>query len=253
MPRGRHLFVSDLHLDCAAPAAVALFLQFLATEGRTASALYILGDLFESWIGDDDDDPARRSVCEALRALTQAGIACRVLHGNRDFLLGRGFAARTGCELLPDPSVLQLGARRIVISHGDALCTRDVAYQRFRRVVRQRPVQRGWLALPLGTRRALAARIRQRSTQHMRRKAGDIMDVTPDAVSALLQSSGADWLVHGHTHRPGVHQLVVDGRNCLRIVLGDWYEQGSLLILQENAAPELRVLSAAATGADGQV
>ena len=244
MPQGRYLFVSDLHLDSAAPAAVALFLEFLRGEARACAALYILGDLFESWIGDDDDDDTRRRVCEALRGLTQAGIACRLQHGNRDFLLGSGFITRTGCELLADPVTLQLGAKRVVVSHGDALCTGDIAYQRFRSVVRRPAVQRGWLALPLSVRRALATGIRQRSRQQTRQKASDIMDVTPEAVVALLRASGADILIHGHTHRPGVHLLEVDGRERLRIVLGDWHEQGSLLVLREDGSHELRVLCA---------
>src|SRR5690606_32265281 len=131
MPQGRHLFVSDLHLDSAAPRAVATFLHFLSTDARRCDGLYILGDLFETWIGDDDDDAVQAQVCDALRALTGAGIPCHVQHGNRDFLLGAGFAARTGCTLLPDPFLFEGPAGRVVVSHGDALCTSDVAYQRF--------------------------------------------------------------------------------------------------------------------------
>lgn len=220
MPQGRLLFVSDLHLDRAAPLATEAFLSFLRDEVAGSAGLYILGDLFESWIGDDDDDAERRRICEGLRRLTGAGVPCRVQHGNRDFLLGAGFAARTGCELLPDPFVLETPARRIVLSHGDALCTRDVAYQRFRRVVRRRGVQRFWRALP-----------------------AELMDVTDAAVETLLRETDADLLVHGHTHRPGVHLHRVDGRERTRIVLGDWYEQGSVLELDALGAPALRTLS----------
>jgi UDP-2,3-diacylglucosamine hydrolase len=251
MPQGRYLFVSDLHLDGTAPQAVETFLSFLEGEARASQGLFILGDLFESWIGDDDADPARQRVCDALRALTSAGVPCRVQHGNRDFLLGTGFAARTGCELLPDPHVIQVGALRVVLSHGDALCTRDVSYQRFRGVVRAPMVQRGWLSLPLAVRRGLAESLRRRSHRHTRRLAPEIMDVTPEAVTALLRGTGADVIIHGHTHRPGVHQLTVDGRACSRIVLGDWYEQGSLLEFDADGSHRLRKLSwtGPATGA----
>lgn len=243
MPQGRLLFVSDLHLDRAAPLATEAFLSFLRDEVAGSAGLYILGDLFESWIGDDDDDAERRRICEGLRRLTGAGVPCRVQHGNRDFLLGAGFAARTGCELLPDPFVLETPARRIVLSHGDALCTRDVAYQRFRRVVRRRGVQGFWRALPLALRRGLAARLRGRSRMHTRALPAELMDVTDAAVETLLRETDADLLVHGHTHRPGVHPHQVDGRERTRIVLGDWYEQGSVLELDALGAPALRTLS----------
>ena len=247
MSQGRYLFVSDLHLDSTTPAAITTFLHFIEEEARRSSGLFILGDLFESWIGDDDEDPSRRRVCNALRGLTAAGVPCRVQHGNRDFLLGAGFTARTGCELLPDPFTLQAGARRFVVSHGDALCTDDLSYQRFRGVARNRIIQRLWLALPLAARRGLAEALRRRSRTQTRAKAADIMDVTPEAVAALLRSTGADVLVHGHTHRPGEHTLWVDGRPRTRIVLGDWYEQGSLLVVHADGSHERRVLSAAAT------
>lgn len=236
MPHGRHLFVSDLHLDAALPAAITQFLDFLHTEATRCDGLYILGDLFESWIGDDDDEPARARVCAGLLALTRRGVPCRVLHGNRDFLLGGAFAARTGCVLATDPEVLLAGGRRIVISHGDALCTLDAGYQRFRRVARSRALQRAWLTLPLGARRGLAAWARRRSRAHTQGLPQQIMDVTPEAVAALLRDTGADLLIHGHTHRPGVHRLQVDGRECTRIVLGDWYEQGSVLELRADGS-----------------
>jgi UDP-2,3-diacylglucosamine hydrolase len=239
MKHGRFLFVSDLHLDGGSPRAVALFLDFLATEARRCDGLYILGDLFESWIGDDDDDAARSRVCDGLAALTRSGVTCRVQHGNRDFLLGRRFAARTGCELLADPAMLETGGKRLVISHGDALCTRDVAYQRFRRFARSPVLQGAWLLLPLAVRRRLASWVRRRSRAHSRQLPERIMDVTPEAVTHLLRATGADVLIHGHTHRPGVHHLDEDGRRRTRIVLGDWYEQGSALIINEDGSHEL--------------
>jgi len=245
MARGRMLFISDLHLHAGLPAAIRQFEAFLDTEARDCSGLYILGDLFETWIGDDDDEAARDQVCVALKALTRSGVPCRVQHGNRDFLMGTGFVSRTGCELLADPSVLVHGGLRCVISHGDTLCTQDVGYQRLRKVVRNRAVQRPWLALPLGARRGLAAFARRRSHDHLRRKPEAILDVTPAAVEALLRTTGADVLIHGHTHRPGVHSLTVDGRDCARIVLGDWYEQGSVLALHADGSYGLRKLDTA--------
>jgi UDP-2,3-diacylglucosamine hydrolase len=242
MAHGRYLFVSDLHLDAASPEAIAQFLDFLRTEALRCDGLYILGDLFESWIGDDDDEAARSRVCAGLRELTRQGVPCRIQHGNRDFLLGAGFTARTGCEVIADPVTLEAGGRRFVLSHGDALCTGDVGYQRFRRVARSRGLQRAWLALPLSTRRSLAAWARRRSHAHVRRLPESIMDVTPAAVSGLLRETGADVLIHGHTHRPGEHRIEVDGRDCLRLVLGDWYEQGSMLVLHADGSHQRQSL-----------
>lgn len=244
MAHGRYLLVSDLHLDASHPAAIAQFLHLLGTEAPRSDGLFILGDLFETWIGDDDDEAARGRVCDALRALTRQGVPCRVQHGNRDFLLGPGFAARTGCELLADPVRLEAGGRRFVLSHGDALCTHDVSYQRFRRMARSRWLQRAWLSLPLGTRRSLAAWGRRRSHAHVRRLPQDIMDVTPDAVAHLLREQHADVLIHGHTHRPAEHHLEVDGRPCLRVVLADWHQRGSMLVLQADGTLEHRELEA---------
>jgi UDP-2,3-diacylglucosamine hydrolase len=245
MAHGRYLFVSDLHLDASHPAAIAQFLEFLETEAVRSDGLYILGDLFESWIGDDDDEAARTRVCVALRVLTRRGVACRIQHGNRDFLLGNGFRERTGCEVLPDPALFETGGRRIVLSHGDTLCRDDVGYQRFRRLVRNRGLQRAWLKLPLRARRGLAAWGRRRSRAHVQRLPQAIMDVTPAAVADLLRAHDADILIHGHTHRPGEHRIDVDGRTRLRLVLGDWYEQGSMLILNADGTHECRQLTSA--------
>lgn len=246
MAHGRYLFVSDLHLDASAPEAIALFLRFLHTDAARSDGLYILGDLFESWIGDDDDEPSRNSVCHALRALADTGVPCFVQRGNRDFLLGPGFTARSGCALLPDPLLLVMGPRRIAVSHGDLLCTDDGAYQQFRTLVRTRIFQRGFLALPLATRRALAGHARARSREHTRQQRTQIMDVAPWAVAQLLRAADADLLIHGHTHRPGVHRFEVDGRPRLRAVLGDWYDTGSYLELDGSGACELRTLRPAA-------
>lgn len=223
------LFVSDLHLDACAPQAVAQFLQFLEQRARHAEALYILGDLFESWVGDEDDEPCRERVCTGLAQLRSWGVPCYVMHGNRDFLLGRGFEARSGARLLADPVIADLYGEPVLLTHADALCTADHAYQRLRGVVRARHWQRRFLRLPLQTRRALAGQARSGSRRHTERTGYDIMDVDPAAVIAAMRACGVRTLLHGHTHRPAIHELVLDGQPARRIVLGPWHEQGSCL------------------------
>lgn len=238
MPTGRHLFVSDLHLDATAPEALAQFRRFLQQEARHSAGLYILGDLFETWIGDDDDEAARSTVCAALAELTRGGTPCFMQRGNRDFLTGLDFEKRTGCRLLPDPALLQHGELRAVLSHGDLLCSADVAYHQFRSLARSRWFTAGFAALPLATRRALALRARVSSREHTRQQRSEIMDVEPAAVAAMLRAGAASLLIHGHTHRPGVHALQVDGRPATRIVLGDWYDHGSCLALHADSTWE---------------
>jgi UDP-2,3-diacylglucosamine hydrolase len=232
------LFVSDLHLDAEAPGAIAQFLSFLATHAAQAEALYILGDLFETWVGDDEEDAQKHRVCEGLRTLTTAGPACFVLHGNRDFLLGQGFCQRTGCTLLTDPVVAELDGERVLLTHGDALCTDDHAYQELRSVVRDRTWQRRFLALPLDRRALLANQARAGSRQHTARTVPYIMDVNGEAVEQAHRIARAPRIIHGHTHRPGIHDSTVDGLPVQRIVLGAWYEQGSYL-WYENGRYEL--------------
>ncbi|HXC61014.1 MAG TPA: UDP-2,3-diacylglucosamine diphosphatase [Steroidobacteraceae bacterium] len=238
MSRGRYLFVSDLHLDADSPEAVAQFIGFLRGEALEADALYILGDLFENWIGDDDDEPTRAAICAALREYT-ARIPCHVMLGNRDFLLGAGFERRSGCRLLPDPVRVQLGATTLLLSHGDLLCTADAGYQRFRDFTRRPATQRRFLSLPLSTRRALARAARAGSRRYTRNQPERIMDVSPQAVTALFRLGATGLLVHGHTHRPATHAHEVDGRSATRIVLGDWYEQGSCLALHADGRYEM--------------
>jgi len=223
------LFVSDVHLDAAAPQATEQFLAFLRAEAATAEALYILGDLFEAWVGDDDEEPGNERVCRALRTLTAGGVACFALHGNRDFLLGAGFCERSGCRLLPDPVIAQLEGERVLLTHGDALCTDDHPYQELRSIVRRSAWQRRFLALPRAHRELLADEARAGSRRHTSRTVPYIMDVNTQAVTAAFRAAGVRRLVHGHTHRPGVHDLEVDGVPAQRIVLGAWYEQGSFL------------------------
>jgi UDP-2,3-diacylglucosamine hydrolase len=236
------LFVSDLHLDAAWPAAGAQFMRFLRAEAARADALYILGDLFESWVGDDDRDPQRTAWLQALRELTIGGVPAFVLHGNRDFLLGARFAADTGAMLLPDPCTIELYGQRVLLTHGDLLCSGDLGYQRLRAQVRRASWQRRFLALPLATRRWLAGAARAGSRQHMQRLQPDIMDVDAAAVDAALAACGVRTLIHGHTHRPGVHRLQLGGAPTQRIVLGAWYEQGSVLRWQRDGSLQLDAL-----------
>ena len=223
------LFVSDLHLDVLEPAAGAQFIDFLERRAASADALYILGDLFESWVGDDDADAHRQQICAALSALSARGVPCYVMHGNRDFLLQHGFEQHTGARLLVDPVVIDLDGERALLTHGDALCTADRPYQLLRAVVRQPLWQRRFLQLPLGVRRSLAQQARAGSRRHTRRTAGEIMDVDERAVHAAMRACGVQLLIHGHTHRPAVHEFELDGAPARRIVLGAWHEHGSCL------------------------
>jgi len=226
------LFISDLHLDGTRPDITQQFLHFLVDEARWAQRLYILGDLFEAWIGDDDPDPDKRRVVAGLRALADRGVACFVMHGNRDFLIGKRFCEQTGARLLDDGTVIDVYGRRVLLMHGDTLCTDDQSYQRLRRIVRNPFVQWTLRNLSLKQRLKLAARMRAGSKAHieaMDQSSPTIMDVNPDAVAAALRDYRVDCLIHGHTHRPAVHTFGLDGRTATRIVLGDWYEQGSVL------------------------
>lgn len=218
-------FLSDLHLSTETPGIARLFRSYLAGPARQADAIYILGDLFEAWAGDDDlDDPFNRDICAALRALSDSGVELHVQHGNRDFLLGSDFAATTGARLLPDPYVLSLPAWQFVLTHGDLLCTDDQAYQDFRRQVRSPEWAASFLAQPLSERKAQVAAYRARSEQVKQEKTPAIMDVNAGATEDFLRDHGYATLIHGHTHRPACHDHIVDGIHCERWVLGDWHE-----------------------------
>lgn len=223
------LFASDLHLDPARPDITRQFTDFLAGPAREAHALYLLGDLFEAWLGDDAPGALGDTVTGALARLSDAGVAVLVMQGNRDFLLGEQFCRQAGARLLPDPVVLTLGDSRVLVTHGDALCTGDAAYQRLRSLVRDPAVQRAFLALPLERRRALAAEARSGSRAHLAQADEYITDVNQDAVERVMREAGVTTLLHGHTHRPGIHRFTLDGRECARIVLGDWHRAGSVL------------------------
>ncbi len=225
----RYVFVSDVHLDAGSPEAQQQFLEFLRTEAAAARALYILGDLFEAWVGDDDAGGERAAVLAALRDLTASGVACFLLHGNRDFLIGEDFCRQTGCQLLPDPVIAQLDGQRVLLTHGDALCIDDHAYQELRSIVRTPAWQRRFLALPLADRQLLANEARAGSRAHTTRTIPTVMDVNAAAVTAAFKAARVRTIIHGHTHRPAVHDALVDGEPVQRIVLGAWYEQGSYL------------------------
>lgn len=220
------LLISDLHLEEERPDITRAFLHFLDTRAAKAEALYILGDFFEAWIGDDAMTPFQHDIARSLRRLSERGTRVFLMHGNRDFLIGQRFCREAGCALLADPSVVELAGEPVLLMHGDSLCTRDLGYMRLRRWLRN-PVSL-WLLrhLPLRTRHALARRLRKESQVQTRQKAADIVDVTPDEIPRVLRRHQARLLIHGHTHRPAQHTLVVDGEPARRIVLGDWDRQG---------------------------
>ncbi|WP_024548974.1 UDP-2,3-diacylglucosamine diphosphatase [Siccibacter turicensis] len=223
------LFIADLHLCPEEPAITAGFLHFLAGPAREADAIYILGDLFEAWIGDDEPVPLHRDIAQAIRAVVDYGVPCYFIHGNRDFLLGKRFARESGMQLLPESQVLNLYGRRVLIMHGDTLCTDDAGYQAFRAKVHQPWLQRLFLALPLWVRKRIATRMRAGSKAANSTKTQAIMDVNQAAVEAAMTQHGVQWLIHGHTHRPAVHELIVNGDAARRVVLGAWHHEGSMV------------------------
>jgi UDP-2,3-diacylglucosamine hydrolase len=223
------LFISDLHLEPSRPAITTLFLAFLEQRARQAEALYILGDLFEAWIGDDDDSELGQQVASGLRALADSGVPVCFLHGNRDFLLGERFAAVSGLQLLPESVVINLAGEPVLLLHGDTLCIDDVEYQTFRAQVRDPAWQARTLALPLAQRRTLASQLRETSRQAIQQKAEDITDVNRDEVDRVMRAHRVERLIHGHTHRPAIHEWTLDRQPRRRAVLGDWYAQGSVL------------------------
>ena len=224
------LFIADLHLDDSRPHITGLFERYLAgDEVRQADALYILGDLVEAWIGDDDDAELPARIARATRGVRAAGVPVYFMPGNRDFLLGPDYAERAGLTLLEDGVVHDLHGRPTLLMHGDTLCTDDVAYQAVRRQVRTPQWKANILAMPLEARRAFAAKARADSRAHTGTTTESIMDVNADAVIQALRGTGVTRLIHGHTHRPAIHDFAIDGHAAQRIVLGDWYEQGSVL------------------------
>jgi len=246
------LFVSDLHLHAARPAISALFLEFLREEAAHADALYILGDLFEAWLGDDADDALANSVRAALSRLRAAGVPLYLMRGNRDFLFGPRFAADCRAVLLPDPCVVNLYGEPTLLMHGDLLCSDDQAYLAFRAQVRNPAWQEAFLSKPLAERAGFAAAARAASSERQAglRDQGEletITDVNAGTVAATMARFGVRRMIHGHTHRPAIHSLRVNGVPAQRIVLGDWYEQGSVL----RVSPEGYALTSLELAAQG--
>ncbi|WP_374264906.1 UDP-2,3-diacylglucosamine diphosphatase [Zoogloea sp.] len=236
-------FISDLHLCADRPALTAVFERYLAGPARGAQALYILGDLFEYWAGDDDlDDPLNTHVAAQLAALAAVGCRIYFMPGNRDFLLGADFARRAHLEILPEPTLVPLGDTSALLCHGDSLCTDDLAYQAFRQQVRNPAWQVQFLGQPLATRKQIIAGVRMQSEAAKSGKAAAIMDVNAEAVAALLRQHGFPRLIHGHTHRPAEHRVDVDGHTCERWVLADWQgNQGEVLIWADGTLRRARL------------
>ena len=231
------LFVSDLHLSPARPALLDALDTFCAGPARSAGALYVLGDLFDTWIGDDQlRDPVAARVASALRKVSAAGIPVSVMYGNRDMLIGERFAEAAAATLLPEQLVVDLYGVPTLLLHGDELCTDDEAYQRLRVWWHDRTRQRRFLALPYAVRRGIGVWLRRKSRKATAGKAQQIMDVNAGAVLQALRTHGVSRMIHGHTHRPARHDLVVDGRACERWVLSDWYDRGSYLEVDEAGA-----------------
>ena len=221
------LLISDLHLQEERPDVTRAFFDFLQTRARGAEALYILGDFFEVWIGDDGMTPYHEAIAKALHDLADSGTRIYLMHGNRDFMIGKVFCRKAGCSFLPDPSLVQLGGENVLLMHGDTLCTRDVQYLRKRARIRS-PLGLFILRhlMPLSKRQALARKLRSESLERTAMKAAEIIDVTPEEIPRIMEKFGVKTLIHGHTHRPAVHQLQVTGKPARRIVLGDWDKQG---------------------------
>lgn len=235
------LFIADLHLDPGRPAAMRAFCHFVETRVPAAAALFILGDLFEAWIGDDarpDKDP----VAPALAALGAQGLPVYFMPGNRDFLVGPAFCRAAGITMLTEPTLIEIDGERVLLEHGDALCTDDTAYQAFRSQVRNPDWQAAFLAQPVAERLEQARALRQRSGEAMAGKSAAIMDVNAEAVRERLQAWGVGTLIHGHTHRPAIHRLDSGDGHGRRIVLGDWFEQGSVLRI-DNGTARLETIS----------
>ena len=233
------LFISDLHLAPERPEIIRLFEKFVDDIAVHADRLYILGDFLEYWIGDDDKAEGLEPVFAALKRLHEAGTAVLLMHGNRDFLIGKQLAHRCHFEIIDDPHRVELNGQQVLLMHGDLLCTDDIPYQKFRRKVRNRLVQRLFLSLPLSLRERIARSLRGTSEKATAYKSEDIMDVSPQTTESMIRDTGVGVLIHGHTHRPGMHDVELGNRTAKRIVLGDWYRDGNYLRIDDNGEFEL--------------
>ncbi|MBN8237874.1 UDP-2,3-diacylglucosamine diphosphatase [Marinobacter hydrocarbonoclasticus] len=218
------LFISDLHLEESRPDITGAFLTFLRDKALGVERLYILGDFFEAWIGDDERTPLQEQVAAALREVRDTGTDIYLMHGNRDFLIGEDFCERAGATLLDDPTVVDLYGTPALLMHGDSLCTADVEYQKFRANMRNPQTMKMLLSRPLKDRQLMARQLREISMAKNQGKAETIMDVTPEEVVKELEAHNVQLMIHGHTHRPAIHELEANGKRARRIVLGDWHE-----------------------------
>ncbi|MGP1959789.1 MAG: UDP-2,3-diacylglucosamine diphosphatase [Arsenophonus sp. NC-TX2-MAG3] len=223
------LFISDLHLSEKEPSTTVSFLHFLREQASQAKALYILGDFFDYWIGDDNPSLLLKLIVQELKKLKSKGVSCYFIHGNRDFLLGKKFAKESGMILLPAEKALTLYGYNILILHGDTLCTDDISYQRYRKRVYNRWLQKLFLALPLSTRHRIAEKIRKNSQSATQLKPEFITDVNKQTVIEKFRKHQVDWIIHGHTHRPATHEINVNGKILYRAVLGAWDQNGSMI------------------------
>lgn len=243
MEKSHTLFISDLHLEEKTPSITARFFHFMESQAPKADAIYILGDFFEAWIGDDNQSVFNRQIIEALRTLTEKGPPIYFMRGNRDFLVGKKFAAAANTILLEDPTVISFYDKSVLLMHGDSLCTLDYKHQIYRRNVAKPWVQKLMLSLPLSLRRKLAKGLRKKSRDHNRCLSLEIQDVTPNEVERVMQRHNVELLIHGHTHRPAIHDLTVDQKPVQRIVLGAWHENGSILRYFDDGQFELHTFT----------
>ena len=220
------LFISDLHLCAQRPDISEAFVRFCTQRAINAESLYILGDLSDAWLGDDDDSDIAELLKSEIKKLTHAGVKVFIMVGNRDFLMGQQFAADCQCTLLADPSVIDLYGQSVLLMHGDSLCTEDAEYMAFRAQIRNPDMQQVLLSKSLDERRGIAKMLREKSRSANATKTEDIMDVTPSEVVKALNAHNVDIMIHGHTHRPAIHNLIVDSADAKRYVLGDWDKQG---------------------------
>jgi len=225
----RDLFISDLHLSPERPEIIRLFCDFMMQTAPASDRLFILGDFVEYWLGDDDPAPGLQPAFDAMRQLADAGSKIYLMHGNRDFLMGETFAANTGCTLLSDPCIMEIAGEQVLLMHGDTLCTDDIAYQQLREMLRNPAWQADFLAKPMQERVMMAKVLREKSEQEVQAKSMEIMDVNPQAVVNAFTEHHVKRMIHGHTHRPAIHHLDINGADCTRIVLADWYTQGHYL------------------------
>jgi UDP-2,3-diacylglucosamine hydrolase len=238
MAMRKTLFISDLHLQVAEPSITAAFLAFFAAN-QDADAIYILGDLFEAWIGDDDDSPYHRDIIATLKTATSKGLKVYFMHGNRDFLVGKQFLQASGCFFLPDESIVDLYGVKVLLMHGDLLCTHDRQYLTSRKYMRHPLIQKIFLFLPLSIRRKIAAKMRSNSYQHMKSLTSEMMDVAQQEVENKMREHYVAYLIHGHTHRPNIHTFDLNNTVATRIVLAAWHDHGSALVWDETGKKEL--------------